>query len=187
MNMRQNRGGFTLTEILIATAVSSVVVILALVTFSHATRQVRAGCSQVWFTAEGRLTAQKIVRYIEMGKAVGLASNGLNILTIDLETARISFDDGDGDAGTVDSNVLIYDPNTATAGGEVEICSHVSAIDGVPMFSLIPSSPSSAAIAFHLGDGSNMLAQASLASGEGYQGVEVRVSGTPRNLQRWYD
>ena len=138
------------------------------------------------FTAAGRVATQKIVQYIEAGRAVGLASNGLSIVNVDFTCSEIFFRDGDGNPDTVADNQLIYDSNVAEEGGATRICSWVSAISGSPMFSLVPSSLSAARIEFHLGDGSGAADRVFSGTGEGYQGIEVRVSATPRNLQRWY-
>jgi len=184
---RQARQGFTLVEILVGVVLASLVIAAVFVGFSYTTRQARAGTSQIRFTAEGRIAAQKIVRHIEAGKAVGLTSNVLDIVTLDLGVARLYFEDGDNNLDTVENNMLKYDPDISVNGDEVVICYYVTPIADTPMFSILATSPDSAAVAFHLGDGTNVGHRSFSGTGEGYQGVEVRISGTPRNLQRWYD
>ncbi len=179
--------GFSLTEVLVATVLSGVVLAGVFSAFSYASRATRAGCYQVQFTSMARLASQKLGRYIEAGKAVGLASNGLDIMTINLKCARIVFDDGDGDISSVADNCLVYDPDISVTGDEKVVCTHVSPIAGEAMFSIIPSSPSTAKLCFHVGDGTDVKDAAFSGTGSGYQGVEVRMSSTPRNLQRWYD
>ena len=179
--------GYTLIEILVATALFGLVAAGGYLAFSHALRLTRAGEFQVHFTSMGRAAAQKIARYVERGKAVGVSAGGLTIIMINLTSAQIRFQDGDGDISSVKDNCLIYDPDTTVAGNEEILCSHVSSIAGEPMFSIIAASPSAARVHFHVGDGTNIQDADFSGTGAGYQGIEVRVSATPRNLQRWHD
>ena len=179
--------GYTLVEMMVATIISAMVLIITLSGFLYAARLAKAGGTQVYYTAQSRLAAQKIVRYIEDGKAVGLASNGLFIVTLDLKSAKIYYQDTDGHSETVKDNYLMYDPDVTVSGNEKIICPFVTPIPGISMFGLIPSSPSSASVAFHLGDSPSEKNVSYDEMGDGFQGIQVRVSGTPRNLQRWYD
>lgn len=181
------RMGFTLTELMIATALASLVAAGGYAAFSYAMRYVLAGGYQVQFNTAARMSSQKIIQYVEQGKAVGVTTNGLNIMTVNLKCARISFDRGDGDLSTVQDNRLIYDPDVEVAGNEKTICRYVSPIEGEQMFSIVASCPNAARVCFHVGDGTNVLDKSFSGTGPGYQGVEVRVSAAPRNIQRWYE
>lgn len=183
----RRRQGFTLTEVMVASSLALIVVGAAYTVFSHASRFTRAGGYQVQFTAMARKASQKITRYVEQGKAVAVSSNALLIMSVDLKAAEVRFQDGDGDPDTVVDNRLIYDSDTGSPGGEVVVCTHVSPLEGEPMFSTIPTSPNAAKLAFHVGDGTNVGHTAFSGTGQGYQGTAVRFSATPRNLQRWYD
>lgn len=179
--------GFTLPEVLIASSVLVMVATAALAAFMTALKMSVAGGNQVRFTAMGREASQRIARYVEEGKSVGVSGNGLEIVTVNLRPARIYFVDTDGDPETVSDNLLIYDPDLSVSGDEVEICDYVSPIPGESMFSIVPATPDAASVRFHVGDGTNVSHTEFSGTGQGYQGVQVRVSATPRNLQRWYE
>lgn len=183
----RRRSGFTLPEVVIASSVLVLVATAALAAFMTALKMSVAGSNQVRFTAEGRQASQKIAHYIEEGKTIGVTTNGLEIVTVNLKPARIYFVDGDGDSQTVKDNSLMYDPDVSVSGNEVEICDYVSEIPGETMFSIVPATPDAASVRFHVGDGTNVTHTEFSGTGKGYQGVQVRVSATPRNLQRWYE
>lgn len=179
---------FTLTEVMVAVALFSLVVIAAFTLFSTSSRMTRAGGSQVRFTNSGRLAAQKIAQLVEAGKAIGVSTSGLDIITLNLTCARIAYDDTDGNPDTVSNNYLVYIPDvTQPTQGRRILCDYISAIGDEPMFSIIPSSPSAAKFVFHVGDSTNTADTSEYGTGLGYQGIEIRFSATPRNLQRWYD
>lgn len=180
------RKGFTLTEAMVAAALSSLVIVAVYTALSVSSRMALAGRSQVEFNTTARLVTQKIVRYVEQGRAVGLAGNALDILTVSHQGARISFLDGDGDPGSVVDNMLVYDPDTSVFGDERVLCHYVSPLGTNPIFTIVATSPNSVRLCFHIGDGTNAADSAFAVTGAGYQGVEVRITATPRNLQRWY-
>lgn len=184
----RSKDGFTLTELMVAMTLFSLVVVASFSLFSTSSRMTRAGGSQVRFTNDGRLVSQKIAQLIEAGKAIGVSTSGLDIITVNLTCARIAYEDTDGNPDTVADNRLIYIPDTAkpTEGRRI-LCSYVSPIGTEPIFSTIPSSPSAAKFVFHVGDGTNTSDAGFSGTGQGYQGLEIRFSATPRNLQRWYD
>lgn len=186
--LSRRQSGHTLTEVLIATTVSGLVLAGAYSVFSHSARQLRAGSYQTQFNALGRNAAQKITRLIEQGKAVGLSSNGLDIMTVNFESARLLYTPSTN--GNPAESRIWYVPDI-TRSQRFEICrfvtSNTSPAGAEAMFALVPSSPNAAMFSFHVGDGTNMQDTAFGGTGEGYQGVEIRFSATPRNLQRWYD
>ncbi len=184
---RRRRAGFTLPEVMIAAAISTLVVGAAFAAFFVAGRLSRAGGYQVQFTAMGRKAIARITRHVERGKAVGVSSNGLDIIFINLTSGRIVFEDGDNNPATVADNRLTFYPNIQQTNLSETICTHVRRNGVEPMFSVIAASPNSACFSFHVGDGTNVADAAFSGTGQGYQGVEVRFSATPRNLQRWYD
>lgn len=192
ITMRKKRG-FTLTEILVATALASLVAAGGYAAFSFALRYVMAGSYQVQFTASGRITGQKIVNYIENGKAVsiGAGSNGspeLDIMGINLSNSAIRFVTNGG-LTNIQNNMLVYVPDT-TKTNYVMLCNYAGPIPGESnMFSILPLSPIAAVVCFTVGVGTNVgntSLSGTLGTGFGYQGVDIRVSATPRNIQRWY-
>lgn len=175
-----NCSGHTLVEVMISAALSSLVIIGALSGFSYAGKITRSGAYQVQFTAKARASAQQIQRYIEGGKAIGVVSNQITIVTPDLRRARIYY--------VAATRELMYQRDVSAASTPQLLCSHVTPVGSEEMFSIIPSSPSAARIVFHVGDGPEVAnAEEYSSTGFGYQGQEIRISATPRNLQRWYD
>lgn len=122
------------------------------------------------------------------GKAVAASTNGLalDIMKVDFSCARLAYLDQDSDQQTLVDNVILYYTNSMAGGGKV-VCTHVTPIGDKPVFSIVPSTPSVAKICFHVGDGTDVQHASFSGTGQGYQGVEVRISATPRNLQKWYD
>ncbi len=179
------RGGFTLSEVLISVGIFSLVMVAALSAFSMAGRRTKSGTDQIMFNNMARVAQHRISRLIEDGKTVALESNYLAITTIDFKTAALVFEDADGDPDTRANNVIAYygilnDPTT-----RVVICTHVAPVDDNPIFRIVPSSPVSAQLTFLIGHAG--VTRASLGAGQVAPGVEVRMSSTPRNRQRWYD
>jgi prepilin-type N-terminal cleavage/methylation domain-containing protein len=184
----QGYHAFTLTEMMVAVALFSLVVITSFSLFLTSSRMTRAGGSQVRFTNDGRLAIQKISQLVESGKAVGVSTSSMDIITVNLVCSKIAYEDEDGNPSTVIDNRLVYIPDTSHPNeGRRILCSYVSPIGDEPMFSTIPSSPNAAKFVFHVGDGTNATDASFSGTGQGYQGLEIRFSATPRNLQRWYD
>lgn len=179
--------GMTLVEIMVGTFVSALVIAGVLAVFSYVALTTRAGVSQIQFTQDGRNASYKITRYIEEGRAASAGSNGISIVMLDLTVARIYFSDGDGDPETVEDNKLEYDPDVLASGGEVTVCSYITPIAGEQMFGMVSADSSAVRMSFHVGDGTNVMDTSFSRTGIGYQGLEVRLSATPRNVQRWYD
>jgi hypothetical protein len=100
--------------------------------------------------------------------------------------ARISFNDGDSNPSSTEDNTLRYTPD-AIAGSEAkDLCSHVMPIGDSAIFQVLPTSPISVVVRFHLGDGYLDADRDAHITGKGYQGVEVRFSATPRNLPNFH-
>ena len=176
--------GFSITELVFAAAIMAIVMTLALGTYSSTMLQGREGTFHVRLIDDARSAEQKLVKYIQRGRAISASASQLLIMMPDNTQARIRFLDQDGDINTLEDNYLEYDPDTSVAGDEELVCDYVSAIPAETMFQLVPTSPRTALISFHVGEvpaaGDNLLV------GSGYQGVEVRMSSTPRNLGTIY-
>jgi len=178
----RSAAGFTLVEVMIAVSIFIVLIAMAIAAYTSTMRFASEGSTHVNFIDTARAAEQQILKYVQAGGAVGVEAEAIRLYMPDDTIARIKFEDDDGDPQTVADNRLVYDPNESVANNDVEICREVSPIDGEPMFKLVATSPRSVILSFHVGevppedsDGSELLA------GQGYQGVEVRVSATPRN------
>ena len=181
------RLGFTLTETVIATSVSSLVVLGVMMFYRGVMIQARGGSAQCRYMDMGRKAQQRLVSVVREGKAIGVQTNRVLILQKTDMLAALEYIDGDNDPSTVADNIIRYDPDIWAWGDEQTICSYVRPVDGQSnIFSIVPNSPASVHIEFHLGDSTNALDTTSVASGAGYQGIEVRFSVAPRNLQYWY-
>ena len=143
---------------------------------------------QVDFTATGRETAQQLIRYIEAGRAASVTSNGVEIVTLGLGFAKIAYEYDSSNKNTASNNLLAYYPDGTTSSNRVVICRYVTPIAGTPMFRVNAGAPSSVSFCFHVGDTTNAIdTHPHSATGEGFQGTEIRCSATPRNMQRWYE
>jgi type II secretory pathway pseudopilin PulG len=200
MKTSTNKGrssGFTLTEVMVATALFTLVAISVLAAFKASVRWQRAGTSQAQFMANARVASDNILSLIEQGKtfSVPANSNCVKIFFPDMSCAMIYFDTGNGNFNvssidSVEDNTLKYDPGTGNTGDIYTLCTYVRPVDGDKwsnIFQMVQGSPDSLAIRFHVGDGTNVLDKSFSRTGEGYQGTEVRMSATPRNVQKWYN
>jgi prepilin-type N-terminal cleavage/methylation domain-containing protein len=181
---RCNAHGYTLVEVMVAVSIFTVVMTVALAAFSMAGRRTQAGTRQALFNQMARLAQQRIARYIEEGKTVALESDYLAITSVDFTTAAIRFEPGADHPERWEQNALVYYADVDNTNTREVITQNVAPIDSQPIFSIQPSSPVSAHLVFHIGQSADE--QAGLA-GPGLSGVDIRISATPRNRQRWYD
>jgi prepilin-type N-terminal cleavage/methylation domain-containing protein len=178
--------GFTLVEIMVAVSLSAIVGIGAMGLLTYAGQVSRAGGFQVRFNAMARQSATRITRAVENAKTISVTADTVSLIAPDMKISRIRFDDG-GDPGNVHNNRLLLYPDIAQPTKFVVLSTHVSEIPGEAMFGVVPTTPRTARVAYRVGDGTNDTMRAFSRPGRAYQGVEVRVSATPRNLQRWYE
>ncbi|HIE11205.1 MAG TPA: type II secretion system protein [Kiritimatiellae bacterium] len=180
------RTGFTIVEATVALGLLCLVITAALTAFNRMSQQAAVGTSQAYFVQLARSAEQKISAYIMEGKAVGIEGDYVTIVTTNYTVAAIKYWDQDGDPETVENNWIMYDPNVDWPGGEVLICNYVTAVPGESMFSILPLCPAAVKFCFHIGDGTGAQFNAMGGTGPGFQGLEVRFSAAPRNLQYWY-
>ena len=178
--------GFTLHETMISLFLFSMVIAGLYMAFSRSILQTRAGSSEARFIGEARSIEQQVSKYVMAGKAIVVMGDWLYIMTTNSRYSSISFQDLDGDPTTMTNNVIVYDPDIWVGGDEVYLCDYVSRIDGENIFSNLPFSPAAVKMAFHIGDYTNTASADYYGTGQGYQGIEVRFSASPRNLQYWY-
>jgi len=187
-NLQKHIGtdGFTLVEAMVSLFVFGLIMIGVFAFFSQVSIQAKAGSLQSRYLAEARIAQQRMVSYIRDGKAVGVVSNTITIHKMNNDMASLEYIDLDNNVLTVTNNYIQYDPDTWTVGDEIIVCDHVRPCDGqTNVFTKISSSPYSVHVEFHLGDSADPK-DAEDYGARGYQGVEVRFSAAPRNLQYWY-
>ncbi|HBA85830.1 MAG TPA: hypothetical protein DCZ95_17240 [Verrucomicrobia bacterium] len=186
--LRTTCGGFTLTEVIFSVFLFTLASAGVYKTFIQTALNVKAGNSQASFVAMGRSAEQKILKYIQQARAVAPQSTYLDIMTTDSGIARIYFEDMDGNPYTAEDNFLRYKANYLDNNSPVEtLCGHVSFLDGEMFRNLsIDAQANSVQVSFHVGDGWSYQDTDTYGTGAGYQGVEVRFSATPRNVQFLY-
>ena len=191
MRKASHRQGFTLTEVIIASGLFAIVATMTVGAFCGAFRDSKGCCSQINCTATARIAQQRITKYVENGRSAAVVSNGVNIYAISLTNyCRIAYLDSDNNNNTEANNQLVYYPDGATTNNALVLCCRVSPIqtnDTSTIFRIISTTPCSVGLAFHIGDLTNATdAVAGSYTGQGYQGIDVRFTATPRNLLREY-
>jgi type II secretory pathway pseudopilin PulG len=188
MRTPTNRQGFTMAEIVIAAGLFAIVATMTVGAYCGAFRDAKGCCSQINYTATGRIAQQRITKYVENGRSAAVVSNGVNIYAISLTNySRIAYLDADNNPNTEGNNELVYYPDGTTTNNMSVLCNQVSAITTNTMFRIIATTPCSVGVAFHLGDTTNATdALNGRYSGKGYQGINMRFTATPRNLMREY-
>lgn len=183
----KNRGlyaaEFTLVELMFALSLGAVLMAFAYPAIIHAMFQVKASGWQTHFIGEARLAQQKINQTVQNHKYMNI---------IDDETVEIYSAEGN-------KSTLFYDPSgdlknrtiSLTADGDTRIlCRHVSPIEeSEPIFQMTTSENPSRQhlhVAFHVGDPPTGNPEDD-TTGPGYQGLEMRFTTSPRNLQQWHD
>jgi prepilin-type N-terminal cleavage/methylation domain-containing protein len=185
---RRRKGGFTLPEVMTAAFIGALVAGGVLSAVSILMLQTRAGVSQVRFIQEARRAQQWMVREVQRNKYFEIHEAGqtLFLYSIDNALTQIRYVDEDGDARTVEDNrIELVRPN-----GDVRVlCGNVSRILGTQeVFRVRESGSTAVMMAFQVGDSTAAnAAERRYETGPGYQGLEIRMAATPRNLQRWYD
>jgi hypothetical protein len=167
-------------ELLIGSVVTLFLVAMAIRCFTTVSANLRGGSRHMQMIDRAREVQQTLARIVERGRAVGVQTDRLQIVMPDLTLAEVRYIDGDSDPATLEDNILEYDPNIDIAGGGITLCEMLSPVAGEAMFQIVPTSPRTAMMTFHVGDrppagGGNLLL------GGGYHGVEVRAAATPRN------
>ena len=176
-----SRAGFTITEVVLATGVFSMAMSIMMGAHVLTMREVGGDSNHVRYIDEARASEQFIVNMIQAETAIGVTADGLEVYNQDFQQVfTIRFIDEDGDPGTVDDNTLVSDPDPNKKGDEQVICRAVSPLAGAEMFEIIPTSPLSTRISFHIGELPPENRQ-KMQKGKNYHGVEVRITATPRN------
>ena len=181
------QSGFSLMEVLLACSLLVMVTAIIIPCLSWAMRIGRGGSQQAQYTMSARQSEVKLARYVQAGKAVSVLSNTVQISMTSNTVSVISYMDLDNNSSTLSNNIIRYDPNMFTTGGEMTVCSWVSPNPGEPMFTNLNLSPMAVGFSFHIGEGTNASYASFYGASPGFQGIAVRFSATPRNLQSWYE
>ncbi len=186
MHTQPKRHGFTLMEVLIATATFAIIATVTVRAYCNAFRDARTCCSQINYTATGRALQQQISRYVQNGRAAVVVSNTVTIFAAALTNySCITFADPDNNLNT--PGILTFYPDGTTTNGGVVLSRSAYPIPSNTMFRIIPTTPCSVGFAFHIGGTTNTAdaAKASI-SGQSCAGIDMRFTATPRNLMREY-
>ena len=135
----------------------------------------------------GPTAEQQISALIQAAKAIGVETNEIRIMGANNVVSAINISIWTTcrrRSRTTSFTTILISGSSATSASSAAMCAPSMAKPGV--FTNLPSSPLSVRIEFHVGDSTNANDAVSIASGKGYQGVEVRISAAPRDLQYWY-
>jgi len=179
------KNGFTLIEVLVASSIAVLVSAGIYSVFISELKGMRSGSNQALFIARARGAEQRISRTVRQSKYFEIP-NAWTLYLYDPENERtiIEYADLDDNPETLEDNVLLCTPPD---GDPFPICAYVSPISAdTDLFSIVPTTPKSIQVCIHVGDDLNA-ENDNKKTGRGYQGVEMRFSATPRNIQYWYD
>jgi prepilin-type N-terminal cleavage/methylation domain-containing protein len=185
--IRSGRSGFTFSEVLIAVMLFGLVTAFVTPGLIWMMRFARGGSQQVEFTQMARRSQLFIARAVSSGKYVSASTNEVQIFVAGSNVIqRVFFADLDNNPSTISNNVLQFDPDASVDDDEYTICNYVCRLPGEALFTNAAASPKSVNFRYHVGEGSNAYYSSVFSSSPGFQGVEVRFSATPRNVQTFY-
>lgn len=187
-------GGYTIVEVLIATAISALVGIAAVNLTIMSRRMEKSIFSQQRELSDARKAIETFNSQIRMattplsvvdssgnsatqGNRVLFARNGEAAGKRAIELKSV-----DSDMTTPGDNTLIYDPDTSVANNEIIVARMISTTDTAGAFRYVDSrSPLQTFL--RVGDPSAGTGQAAAnaATGANWQGVEINISVAPRN------
>ncbi len=178
------KNGFSLTEVIFAVFLFALVSAGVYIVFIQTLFDVKKGTSQANFLAMARSAEGQITKIVQGGQSISVFPTYVDVTVDSRLISRISFVDGDGIMGTADDNELRYIPNMNQPQDYQVLCKNVMSLwDGTlqtPMFELLPSSPAAVQFRFHVGDGMTEEDYGLYKTGQGWQGVEMRFSASPR-------
>jgi len=179
------RQPFTLTEILIATSIGVIVAGMVLGFVVMGATRLKSGQNQVKYNHWARYSGQRLTSLVQNARLAVSAADGMSALVVQPNDviSRLYYADGDGVPGTLDDDAIWYDPDTEVTRDEHMLVRHATPLHGEPVFSQIGAA---LVVRFHVGDVIGSSARSDLLTGPGYQGLQVRVVATPRNIgQIW--
>lgn len=189
----RRRAGFTLAEVLIASAAGSIIVAAVLSLYLFLSNAGRALRSQVEFNNQARVLQSAFVDLVEANYCllVDEDNRGVRLYSDEsaLEAAAAGGDEEDPaewigyEAGpTVRESRIVHRRNGRGADPARTLCEWVGPADsGAPMFRLVTGV--SVALCAHVGDPAAGSSERD-TTGPGRQGMDVVVIGACRNLKR---
>ena len=190
---RNSRSGFTLAEVLIASAVGMTTVAAALSLYLFLSGEGRALRAQVEFNNQARVLQTSFEDLVEGNYRLLVDADNLGVSLYPNEAAligRVGADDlaewvGYEAGETVRASKIVHRPNGKGVAPARTLCEWVApADDGGPMFHIVTGS--SVALSVHVGDPPVSSSEPD-TTGPGRQGMNVTVIGSCRNLKRKLD
>lgn len=171
---------FTLVECIIAASVMAVLALMVVRVTVLGWSQIQKGQAQLNYQAQARHGTERIMSTVNDGRTVSVDDGGDTLVIYNEDDSLIAFRfvDEDGDPVTTSDNRILHDPDLEFDGDESVVLSHVTKDAEAPVFRIIGKS---VAILYHVGDPPDVC-KADHISGEGYQGLSVRVVAKPRNI-----
>ena len=188
----RRRAGFTLAEVLIASAAGSIIVAAVLSLYLFLSNAGRALRSQVEFNNQARVLQAAFVDLVEANFCLLVDADNRGVRLYSDESALEAAARGDEEdtaewigyeeGPTVRESRIVHRRNGKGNDPARTLCAWVGpAADGEPMFRLVTGS--SVALCAHIGDPPVTSTERD-ATGPGRQGMNVVVIGACRNLKR---
>jgi len=178
-HVASRKKGFTLVEVMVSLALTTLVVIGGFTLFIYSARHFQDGTEHNTFINEARVAEQRISNRIQNARAIAVTSgntSSLDIVQTDLTVSRLYYNAG----GSPETSTLTYDPDIDVNGDEEILCRYVSEIPDEALFKILPDTTSTTQISFYVGlrpptNGETAGVRKS------YTGALVYMTATPRN------
>ena len=188
----RRRAGFTLAEVLIASAAGSIIVAAVLSLYLFLSNAGRALRSQVEFNNQTRVLQTAFVDLVEANFCLLVDADNRGVRLYSDESALEAAASGDGEdpaewigyeeGPTVRESRIVHRRNGKGNDPARTLCEWVGPADsGIPMFRLVTGV--SVALCAHVGDPAVGSSERD-TTGPGRQGMDVVVIGACRNLRR---
>ena len=188
----RRRAGFTLAEVLIASAAGSIIVAAVLSLYLFLSNAGRALRSQVEFNNQARVLQAAFVDLVEANFCLLVDADNRGVRLYSDESALEAAASGDEEdtaewigyeeGPTVRESRIVHRRNGKGNDPARTLCKWVGPPDsGIPMFRLVTGVP--VALAAHVGDPAIGSSERD-TTGPGRQGMDVVVIGACRNLKR---
>ncbi len=130
-----NRKGFTLTELIVAIGILTMILSAIFTTYTTAHKLWRGGLTQITFQARGRITLARISENIRSSTGAAILNNGNRIrFVIDPNRTPGTTSDDVTCEYYISGIDIMYDPDISVAGNETSILCNVSKESSIPYF-----------------------------------------------------
>ena len=175
----RNRG-FTLVEIMISMGILGVVMAGLMNVWMIVGFQTRAGNAQLEYTALARRVQHRLMDMVQHAKyAEAIDDDTLHLYDTENRRTTVRYTE----AEDLESCLVTV---TAWDGTSYDLCHSVTELDDEPIFEMLDTIPRAVMVRLRVGDDLNG-DERRYRTGPGHQGVDIRFSAQPRNVQRWYD